>query len=274
MLASVTADGVELLDKETIETIGGKDYYVISISKAPKNAYETSDIYLFYKDGETLKKMYRIKHSLLNYAASLLRRDESKYTGKTLEYLVDSKEMMQYVLNYAKEAIERYGDLEGEALTEALAPIDALLSEFALSEEDLTLENVKTELPTATGTAAAFDLNTKVGFTLGVYNTFTGTVSIRIGDREASGEFTAYDAAEAEIAGTVAIDNILAYQLYSKDIEITVVGTNAGVEVNESFTYNLATYVNSGVSGDVGAALYAYAKQADAYRKHTVGTIE
>ena len=45
--------------------------------------------------------------------------------------------------------------------------------------------------------------------------------------------------------------------------------------VDVTFTYNLATYAQSGVSGDVGTALYAYAKEAYAYGyKHTVGTIE
>jgi CubicO group peptidase (beta-lactamase class C family) len=45
--------------------------------------------------------------------------------------------------------------------------------------------------------------------------------------------------------------------------------------MSAGFTYNLATYVNSGVSGEVGTALYAYAKEAYAYGyKHSVGTIE
>ena len=79
----------------------------------------------------------------------------------------------------------------------------------------------------------------------------------------------------AEIADMVVLENILAYQLYDKDIEITVQGTNDGEAVDVTFTYNLATYVDSGVSGEVGTALYAYAKEAYAYGyKHSIGTIE
>ena len=271
-LTSVMVDGVDGLDREAIQTINGKDYYIIKITKAPKAAYSASDILITYGS-----KTYFLQQSLVNYANNLLHTDESKYTGKTLEYLVDSKEMMLYVLNYAKEAVERYGNLEGAALTEALAPIDKLLGDFTPDAENTELENVKTDLPTDVGAAAAFDLDTKVGFVLGVYNTFTGTVSIRMDDTEVTKTFTAYaaDAPEIGVDNVIVLENIDAYQLYSKDIEITIEGTNADASVSVTFTYNLATYANSGVSGDVGTALYAYAKEAYEYGyKHSLGTIE
>ena len=176
-----------------------------------------------------------------------------------------------------KEVIERYGDLEDDALAEALAPLDKLLGDFIPDSENTQLEDVKTELPVDIGAAAAFDLDTKVGFVLGVYNTFTGTVSIRMDDIELTNTFTAYAADAPEIGANhvIVLANINAYQLYSKNIEITLEGTNGDTPVAVTFTYNLATYVNSGVSGDVGTALYAYAKEAYAYGcKHSLGTID
>ncbi len=276
-LSSVLVDGVECFDSEAVETINGTDYYKVTISKAPKVSYKTALVEITYMNGTSVSAFYRLEHSLLNYAQSLFSLDESKYSGNTLAYLTDSKEMMRYVLNYAREVIEAYGQLDETTLAEVLKPFDTMLSDFVLSEDDLVLEDVKTDLPTGTGTAAAFDLDSAVGFALGVYNSFTGTVSITIDDRSESGEFVATieDGATPEIVGYVLIENIVAYKLYSADIEITVTGTNAGEEVNVTFTYNLATYTNSGVSEDVGTSLYAYTRKANEYgHKYKTATIE
>ena len=195
--------------------------------------------------------------------------DESKVSEASRAYLADSKEMMRYALHYAKEVITAYGD------PAELDEINALLGAFTLTDADKVLENVKENLPSGTGVSAAFDLDSKVGFALGVANTFTGKVTVNIGEDTVSGEYTGDATANGDIVDVLLIPNILAYRLYAMDVTISVEGENAGVAVNTTFTYNLATYVNSGVSGNVGTALYAYAKAAKTYgEKHTVGTID
>jgi hypothetical protein len=185
-------------------------------------------------------------------------------------YLADSKEMMRYVLNYAKEVITKYGDGSAD-----MTKINALLSGFTLKESDKTLEGVKENLPSVAGVSGAFDLDAKVGFVLGIANTFTGKVSATIGDETVYGNYTGDASANGDITATLVLPNIVAYRLYAMDITITVEGENAGEAVNATFTYNLATYVNSGVSGNVGTALYAYAKMAKTYGgKYRVGTID
>ena len=265
-LDSVKIDGAECLDKTNTIEIGGKEYYVLTVERAPKVAEKACDIVITYQGGN---RIYHLEHSLLNYASQLLRMDESKVTNQA--YLADSKEMMRYVLNYAKEVIARYGD----ATAEELATLNSLLDGFALTESDKTLENVKETLPTGTGLSAAFDLDSKVGFALGVANTFTGKVTVTIGDKTVTETFTGDATANGDITGSLVLSDILAYQLYAMELTITVEGENAGAAVNTTFTYNLATYVNSGVSGNVGTALYAYAKMAKTYGgKYRVGTIE
>ncbi|MBR2612240.1 MAG: polysaccharide deacetylase family protein [Clostridia bacterium] len=263
-LTSVKADGVELLDKEALETIGTKEYYDVTISKAPKYASDKISVTITIAN-----RTYYLEHSLVNYAKNLLSMDESKVSEASRAYLADSKEMMRYALQYAKEVITAYGD------PAELDEINALLGTFALTDADKVLENVKENLPSGTGVSAAFDLDAKVGFALGVANTFTGKVTVNIGEDTVSGEYTGDATANGDIVDVLVIPNILAYRLYAMDVTITVEGENAGVAVNTTFTYNLATYVNSGVSGNVGTALYAYAKAAKAYgEKHTVGTID
>ena len=263
-LTSIKADGVELLDKEAVQTIGTKEYYDVTISKAPKLVSDKVCVTITIAN-----RTYYLEHSLVNYAKNLLSMDESKVSEASRAYLADSKEMMRYVLHYAKEVITAYGDVA------KLDEINNLLGAFALDDADKALEDVKENLPSGTGVSAAFDLDSKVGFALGVANTFTGKVTVNIGEDTVSGEYTGDATANGDIVDVLLIPNILAYRLYTMDITITVEGENAGVAVNTTFTYNLATYVNSGVSGNVGTALYAYAKAAKAYgSKYTVGTID
>jgi hypothetical protein len=184
---------------------------------------------------------------------------------------------MRYMLNYANEAVERYGELDNETLQKLQSKIATLLGDFALTEDDLVLEDVKTDLPSGTGTAAAFDLDSKVGFVVGALDTFTGNITVTLGERVVSGDFVATntDATTPVISGYVLLDGILAYELYSEDITVRIVGTNGDTAVDTTFTYNLATYASSGVSGDVGNALYAYARVADTYgRTYNVSTID
>ena len=263
-ISSVQANGEELLDTTKLQTIGEKEYYIITISDAPKNAHKNVEILITTTSG----RVYKLAHSLVNYAETLFAINESKVTNKA--YLADSKDMMLYVLNYAKEVITKYGDASAD-----LTKINALLDGFALTDADKTLENVKENLPTLTGVSGAFDLDSKVGFALGIANTFTGKVTVTVGDTTVNGEYTGDATANGDIVDALVIPNILAYQLYAMDITITVVGENAGTAVNTTFTYNLATYVSSGVSGNVGTALYAYAKAAKTYgAKYKVGTID
>ena len=263
-LTSIKADGVELLDKEAVQTIGTKEYYDVTISKAPKLVSDKVCVTITIAN-----RTYYLEHSLVNYAKNLLSMDESKVSEASRAYLADSKEMMRYVLHYAKEVITAYGDAA------KLDEINNLLGAFALDDADKALEDVKENLPSGTGVSAAFDLDSKVGFALGVANTFTGKVTVNIGEDTVSGEYTGDATANGDIVDALLIPNILAYRLYTMDITITIEGENAGVAVNTTFTYNLATYVNSGVSGNVGTALYAYAKAAKAYgSKYTVGTID
>ena len=263
-ISSVSANGEELLDTTKLQTIGEKEYYVVTVSDAPKNAYKNVEILITTTSG----RVYKLAHSLVNYAENLFAIDESKVTNKA--YLADSKDMMLYVLNYAKEVITKYGDASAD-----LTKINALLDGFALTDADKTLENVKENLPTLTGVSGAFDLDSKVGLALGIANTFTGKVTVTVGDTTVNGEYTGDATANGDIVDALVVPNILAYQLYAMDITVTVVGENAGTAVNTTFTYNLATYVSSGVSGNVGTALYAYAKAAKTYgAKYKVGTID
>ena len=265
-LNSVLADGKNCLDTTAIQTIGDKDYYIITIERAPKLATKTVNITATYANGN---RVYYLEHSLLSYANQLLKMDESKVTNKA--YLADSKEIMLYMLNYAKEVTDAYGS----ATATELQTLNALLADFALTDSDKALEDIKENLPTGTGTSGAFDLDSKVGFALGIANTFTGKVTASIGDITVNGEYTGDATANGDIVDALVVPDILAYQLYAMDITITVEGENAGVAVNTTFTYNLATYVNSGVSGDVGTALYAYAKLAKTYgAKYRVDTLD
>lgn len=276
-ISSVLVDGAECFDATAIETLGGKEYYVVTIAKAPKEMYNTALVEIIFNNGSSVTKYYTLEHSLLNYANNLMQIDEEKYSGTSKDYITDSKNVMRYMLNYANEAIERYGELDAETLQAVQGKIQTLLGDFALTENDLVLENVKTDIPTGTGTAAAFDLDSKVGFVLGVADTFTGHVSVTMGDRVVTGDFVATntDTSAPVMAGYVILDGIFAYELYTEEITITITGTNGDTAVDATFTYNLATYTNSGVSGDVGKALYAYARVADTYgRTYNVSTID
>ena len=276
-IASVLVDGTECFDATAIETLGGKEYYIVTIAKAPKEMYNTALVEIIFKNGATLTKYYTLEHSLLNYANNLLKIDEEKYSGTSKDYIVDSKNVMRYMLNYANEAIERYGELDNETLQKLQGKIATLLGDFALTEDDLVLEDVKTDLPSETGTAAAFDLDSKIGFVVGALDTFTGNITVTLGERVVSGDFVATNigATTPVISGYVLLDGILAYELYSENITVSIVGTNGDTAVDATFTYNLATYTNSGVSGDVGKALYAYARVADTYgRTYNVSTID
>lgn len=276
-ISSVLVDGTECFDADAIDTLNGKEYYIVTIAKAPKEMYNTALVEIIFKNGETLTKYYTLEHSLLNYANNLLKIDEEKYSGTSKNYIVDSKNVMRYMLNYANEAIERYGELDNETLQKLQGKIATLLGDFALTEDDLVLEDVKTDLPSGTGTAAAFDLDSKVGFVVGALDTFTGNITVTLGERVVSGDFVATntDATTPVISGYVLLDGILAYELYSEDITVRIVGTNGDTAVDTTFTYNLATYATSGVSGDVGNALYAYARVADTYgRTYNVSTID
>ena len=222
--------------------IGGAEYYVVTVKTAPKDA--TGDHFIPLTIGGV---EVEYNASLVDYMGALLN------LPTTAGYVEDSQKMAKYVLYYVKTAaLNAYGEVDTTA-------IDKLIVGFALTDEDKTLENVKTNAPIAGITGATLDLNSTVGIVFRVEKGYHGTLTVTFNGKTTTYDYTANAAGDDEY---IVIDGIEAFKFTGN-----VVVTNSE---GESFTYNVATYVEDKKT-DVAYAVYAYAVQAAVYNA-TYGT--
>ena len=220
--------------KNGTTTIGGVEYYVLTVKQAPKNAYAAGAI-----------DFGGIVYSadVVDYAGALLR------LSTDTDYVKDSKAMVKYVLHYIRTtAVAANAEADVSA-------IDALLTGFAISAADKTLTEgtANTALLSNVFAESYLDLKSQTGIVFKVKPGFVGEITVTMAGIDPITRAYATAAGEDEY---IVVGGIPAYD-FRNMITITVDGTIVG-------NYNLATYVKN-VGGDVAYATYAYSKAAASY---------
>lgn len=253
--AKLVDSDVELLNRENIVNIAKGQYYQITLSEAPKDAWDTQTLELTFKNGNTVT----FEVSLGRYAQRLLSlQSEDAYT-------VDSQEMMRYVLKYIKEVAVAFGGADAEDIFSGIEGIDVNVDLPFEEATDLSTAGIRDYV-----TAATLDLESYPGFAFAIAKDFVGTVRAQLG-HYASDEKTFTADAPATGEEVLLLQNIPAYALRGT---ITITVTTAEGET-KSAEFNLATYANYFADKPYAKAVYAYSVKASEYlRKHPeVGTL-
>lgn len=217
--------------------IDGSEYYVLTYETAPKDALLDRVVSL------TVNGLaFTYNASVLNYVRALLKSDATDAYGAA------SQSMAKYVLYYVRcAAVSAYGD--GADTTVA----DAVLGDFALTEEDGRIEGAHSVSSISGIVGATLDLDSEFGFVFAVEAGYRGTLSVSF-----DGKTTVYDYTETAAAAET---YIVLGDIAAHDFTDDVVIVNGEGQI---LTYNLATYVQNTQTA-IGYAVYAYAKQAKIY---------
>ena len=252
IVLSATFQGNNIFDATAIETIGGKDYYVLTVEVAPKYGNRTATVTVNLEGGISVDFAF----SVANYAKALFALN-----GENNAYVADSQVMMKYVMNYIKEVAVKFGGADNTIFNEFDLTVD---TNKTVTEEVKSTGAISTYV-----TDAALNLNAYAGFAFKVAAGFVGTVRVEMrGTAPVEKTYTAEaPAGENEV---LVLENVPAY-LFRGDITITA--TPAEGEA-VSVQFNLATYLAANNEAYV-KALYAYSVEAATYNAKypTVGTV-
>ena len=247
----VFLDGENLLRVHDTKIVNGDDYYVVRVKVPPKEAYKPRTVAVKIQSCDT---QLTVDASLLAYADKLFRIQDSETSGN---YYADSQAMMKYVLYYIRTAANTIGKVP----LSDLAPIDAYLGDFALTDKDKTIEETIYKTTSVSGklTRATLNLDTRVGMVFEIVAGFVGTIRVDMPNVK-SVIVTYTGSAPASSGSYVLLSDIPAYAL-REDVTVTVTTASQ----TSTLTFNLATYVN-GTKTEIAYATYAYAKAAGTYR--------
>ena len=223
--------------------IGEVEHYVLTVKQAPKDAYLSTNIHF----GATVN----YTADVTAYAAALLNLQTNT------EYVADSQIMVKYVLNYIKTTAN------AADYTADLSALDALLGDFALTEEDKAITEQTADVVVLGNVfeAAYLDLQSQVGIVFKVKSSFIGTLTVTMEGMDPIVREYNVAAGDDEY---IIIGNIPVFK-FRNTITVSADGEEVG-------TYNLATFVNNQKT-DVAYAVYAYSKAASAYHaKHNTPT--
>ena len=236
--------GENLLDTNNTVKMGGADYYVITVGEPAKNAYVEHQLVITFQNGSEVT----LDASLGRYAKRLLA------TKSEDEYVLDSQELMAYVLHYIKTTAVEYSDAVAE---EIFAGIDYTVNDEVVFEEatDLSLASINKYVE-----GGALDLNACAGFAFKVAKGFVGTVKVQLGASMIVEKIYTADAAAGEDE-IIYLEEVPAHALR---YNITITATPEGGE-EVSACFNLATYVNYYIAEDYARAIYLYACKARAF---------
>ena len=254
-IASVTLDGEEnLLNVENIATMGDKEYYAIVVGDPAKSAHLAHSLVITFKNGTEVA----LTASLGDYAKRLLASKSED------AYILDSKELMGYILNYVKATALEYTDASAE---EIFADIEYTVDDTVVFEEPTNLSTAAIKQYIE---GAALDLDACAGYAFKVAKGFVGTVQIQLGASSMQIEKTYTAEAPAGDNEVIYLENVPAHALR---YTITVTVTPEGATESLSATFNLATYVNYLIESEnatdsqkaFARAVYTYAVKARAF---------
>ncbi len=251
---AVMLNGVDILDKNAIRTIGEKDYYVLTFDVAPKYGNKTCTLTVQLRGDKSVV----FPMSVGNYAKALFALN-----GENNEYVADSQRMMKYVLTYIKEVAVRFGGANADGIFQGM-DIAVDLDSVVIEEESKDTSAINTYV-----THAALNLDAYAGYAFKVAQNFVGTIRVEMAGVDTIEKVYTVDAPAGENE-VIVLENVPAY-LFRGDVTITVTPREGDVV---SAQCNLATYVR--VQNETYAkAFYAYTVEAEAYNTKypTLGTV-
>ena len=254
LIKSITCDGTNLLDKEALLTIGGVDYYVITMETAPKYGDKAAKLVVNFYNGQSVE----FTMSVANYAQALFALD-----GKDNQYIADSQTMMKYVLTYIKEVAVKFGGADESTIFRGIDYKIETKTEIKELAQDTSAINTYV-------THAALNLDAYAGFAFKVAAGFTGTIRVEMKGVDAIEKTYSAEAPAGENE-VIVLENVPAY-LFRGDVTITVTPAEGDVV---SAAFNLATYMKEN-SEAYTMALYAYSVVAEDYNTKypTVKTVD
>ncbi len=233
-----------------IATVDGKDYYVLSIKIAPKDAAENFsvlvDIDTAPNDGVSDSFVISTDVSLLEYAESLLAADDTSE---------ETKKLLSALLNYIC-AVNKY---EGDHASKLLA--EAVISEYGVSlgDDELVPANSDTSAIRTAISSVWLDLGGRNAFVFRFNPYYTGTVTFTYTSANGKTVTKSVTVTNGKSGGDDTYKLILPSYDMAADITIDT-GTASAV-------YNLAAYYKCAVQSgdalyDVLSALYLYSEMA------------
>lgn len=242
----VVLDGNQyLLDKNNKMTIGGKEYYVLSIEKAPKYGNAQANVVVYFENGDNVA----LPISVAYYAKALFALD-----GTNNAYVADSQAMMKYVLTYIREVAAAMLGTDEETIFADLGDYYADIN-LPVTEEVKDATAIKTYV-----TDAALNLDAYAGFAFKVAAGFVGTIRVELPGVPAVEKTYEEAAGENEV---IVLADVPAY-LFRGTVTITVTPAEGEVAVGE---FNLATYVNALENKfQFVRAFYSYTVEAANYK--------
>ncbi len=233
---------------DDIVKIGEDEYFLFKINTiAPKDLSAAFDLDVTLVNGDTTAT-YSVKTSLVKYAASVLKNNESA-EGNTL---------VLALLDYVRETSVSLGKVEEDFA--GIQAIDECLKQYEYKRTEWTKpEEVITPAPGEI-TGAALELVNTPGFVFFLKDSYKDTAEVTVTVNGAEKTYTVKSMVneEGETKYYFTVDSIHISN-YRNDLNITL--------GEQTFTYNLDVYM-AGFTTIVPAyahALYAYSVAAEAY---------
>ena len=237
-------------------TIGENNYYKVTASKVAKEASDAAVFEIALEEGGyTATKTVSV--SITDYASTILAG----------EFTDADKVLMYNMLSFADAAFKYFNDAEDDTIVSLLETYAAwnkvsVDKSYGNALADTGLGDVFTSAGIVLGDAPAF--------TLVPNGNFAGTVTVTYGDGNVRNYTVKAGSVEA-----IKIEGMKIFN-FGVNVNITAVGTVAGVEQTVSGTLNLDTYAKyqtANAEENVVAiveALYNYVKIAEQYKAGTL----
>ena len=227
--------------------IGEDEYYLFRINTiAPKDLSKAFILDVALENGETTAT-YSVKTSLVKYAGSVLKNNESEL-GNTL---------VLALLDYVRETSVSLGKVEEDFA--GIQAIDACLAQYKYSRPEWTKpeEVITPEAGEITG--AALELLNTPGFAFFLKESYKDTAEVTVTVNGAEKTYT--------VKSMVNEKGVTKYYFTVDSIHISNYRNDLNITLGEqTFTYNLDVYMAGFTTVPAYAhALYAYSVAAEAY---------
>lgn len=248
---SYTEGGENVLATAPVVTIGGAQYYMLTVAVDADKIADDVAIYQTITDGANLYTGYT-KANITKYATSVLTATDTT---------VFDKELMMDMLNYAQETYKLFGGKANAAIAAILA--DTTNAAYASKATVVPTSAADTTAIAGAIESAQLSLTAAPTFVFNIKEGFTGSVTVTYTNKKGDLVTKTENYTAAAAGTTLALDAMAVYDMLAT-LNITVTG-----DVAATGTYDLAAYANGTAVGGVvtayAQALYTYATFANMY---------